>query len=472
MPRHRIAAFAGLLAALAVAGCRGEKAAPPPATPKVTVARPATAPVRDFLLYNGNLDTIDSVEVRARVKGILTNRYFTEGMEVTGKIKWINGETLYPGDLLYQIDKREYLTARAKAEAEVAQAKADIEKSRADVRNWEAQIELATAELKRVEDAVRRGVASTNDLDKAKATLDVNKAQLAAARAHVTASESARDSAASALRTAEIQLGYTDIRAEISGQIGRTAVTEGNLVGQNETTLLTGIIRVDKLYAMFDVPEKDVMEYLHDAEKYNLPIPPRGKIPMALRVPGNEGEWHAGEIDYVEGKVNTGTGTVRARAVVPNPRRAEWGWFGPPQTDARLFVPGMYVQVRMPRGPELPRLCLPEDAIMTGQEGRFVYVVGSQGLVEKRVVTVGPVVWKAPPLPPGVAVPMWALVNPKPPPPPEKGPPAPTRRPVYSVVAVMANLKPDDRVIVDGVQKARPGSPVAAEEWVMQPPAK
>src|SRR5262249_59881336 len=127
---------------------------------------------------------------------------------------------------------------------------------------------------------------SKTDLDKARATLDVNKAQLSAARAQKDASEGARDSAAAALHTAEIQLGYTDVRSPISGQIGRTLVTEGNLVGQDGPTLLTTVIRVDELYAYFDAPERDLLEYMRDAEKDGLPVPPADPTPLYVPSPG------------------------------------------------------------------------------------------------------------------------------------------------------------------------------------------
>ena len=107
---------------------------------------------------------------------------------------------------------------------------------------------------------------------------------------------------------------------------------------------------------------------------------------------------------------------------------------------------------------------------MTGQEGRFVYVVEANDVVKKRIVTLGPVVWKGPPPTPGQVTPSWTIENPTPAPPPEKGPPPPARREVRSVVAITEGLKAEDRVIVDGVQRARPESPVTPELWLMTPP--
>src|SRR5262245_14503866 len=205
MPRYRAPALAGLFLVLAVTagGCGGKKAAPPAAPPpKVTVSLSPSVLIQDYLEYNGRLATIETAEIRARVKGFLVKRYYQEGSEVTGKFTWVTGDVVYPGDLLFQIDKREYLTAQAKAKAELAQAEAQIETAKADTSNWQAQIELAKAELRRVEGSVAKGVGSQTDLDKAKATLDVNTAQLAAAQASLQANYAARNSAAAALRTA------------------------------------------------------------------------------------------------------------------------------------------------------------------------------------------------------------------------------------------------------------------------------
>jgi multidrug efflux pump subunit AcrA (membrane-fusion protein) len=452
MPYHRIIATVGLLTALIV-GCNKPNAAPQaPKPPAVMVIRPGTAAVSDNWEYNGHLEAMEVVEVRAKVKGYLTHIHFTGGKEIT------------KDTLLYEIDKREYLTAQAKAKADVAKAKADLIKATADIQNWEAQIEFARAEFKRVEDAVNRSVGSKNDLDKAQATLDVNKAQLASAKAARDAATAAVESAEAALHSAEIQLGYTEVRARIAGQIGRTIVDEGNLVGQSDPTLLNHIIRVDKLYAYFDVPEKDFLEYLRDAKSLSLPVPPAQTIPITFQVPGHDPNWYPGEIDYVEGSVNINTGTVRARAVVPNP-------FRPGSSEVRMFFPGLYIHVRVPKGSPRPQLVVPEEALLSGQEGRFLYVVGPNNIVEKRLVTLGPTVWKSPPLEPGVMPPCWVAENPNPGPPPEKGPPPPTRRMLKSLVAITAGLKAEDRLIVEGIQRSRPGAPVTPEEWVMKPPA-
>ena len=434
MPIHRITALLALIAGIAVAGCKGNKGAEPPPTPKVTVVRPVMTPVRDYFQYNGFLDTTETVAVRARVKGLLTDIHFVEGTEVT------------KGDPLYDIDQREFITAEKKALAEV-------EKAKADVLNWQAQIKLAEAELERAQTSNKQGVGSKTDLDKARAQLDVNKAQKDAAEAAVAAAEAA-------LHTARIQLGYTKIAAEISGRIDRTLVTRGNLVGQTEPTLLTTIVRMDELFVFFDAPEGDLVQYQRSQMNSPQPDPTSRKIDVEVQVAGEDGYTHMGKIDFRENRVDTSTGTVRIRGRLPNPA----------VNGVRALYPGLYAHVRVPSGEPRPRPVIPEDCLMTGQEGRFVFVVRADGEVEKRLVTVGATIWRTPQPIPGVVPPSWVIVNPNTQPAPGGGPPPPARIPVKSVVAITAGLTPDDRVIVEGVQKAKPKDKVEAEEWILKPP--
>ncbi len=436
MHHHRTAALLTLLAGICVTGCKDKSGAVTPPTPKVAVTHPVTTPVRDYYEYNGFLDTTETVEVKARVKGLLVGIHFTEGTEVK------------KGDLLYEIDQREYITAEKKAIAE-------LEKAKADVLNWDAQIRLADAELERAVTSSKSGVGSKTDLDKAKAQVDVNKAQKNAADAAVAAAEAA-------LQTARIQLGYTKITAEITGRIGQTRVTKGNLVGQTEPTLLTTIVRMDELYVFFDAPEGDLVQYQRAMMASPQPDPTSRTIDVEVRVTGEAGYSHMGKIDFRENRVDTSTGTVRIRGRLPNPA-------GP--TGARALYPGLYAHARVGGGEPGPQPVIPEDCLMTGQEGRFVYAVRPDDVVEKRLVTVGPSVWRAPPPAPGLVAPGWVLVNSNPGSAPEGGPPPAARRPVKSMIAITAGLTTGDRVIVDGVQQARPMQKVIPEEWVLKPPS-
>lgn len=425
-----------LAAASSLAGCGIQKpAAAPPPPPPVTVIRPVMTPVRDYWVYNGYLDTTKAVDVKSKIRGFLTDVEFAEGTEV--KV----------GDPLYKIDELEYKTAVRKADAE-------LKKAEAQIRSWEAQIIQSKADLERVNKAIASGVDSKVELDKAQATLDVRIAELASA--HAT-----RDAAASALKTAEIQLGYTDIRAKIAGRISRTRVDEGNLV-LADTTLLTTIVRVDELFVMFDAPEADFLAYQQAMSRSSHPDPNAELVPIEVGVTNEIGFPHHGFIDFRENRVETSTGTIRIRGRLDNPRVGK----------VRLLYPGLYARVRVPKSDPVPMPVLPEDCLLNGQEGRFVFVVDAEGVVKKRLVTVGASVWKAPPPEPGQSPPGWVAVNPHPAAAPPGSPPAPTRRAIKSVVAITAGIEPGDRVILEGLQQARPEAKVAPEEWVLNPPAE
>jgi RND family efflux transporter MFP subunit len=414
----------------AVGGCNKNKEAPPaPPPPKVGVAKPVVVPVQGFYEYNGTLETTQSVEIRARVKGFLTKVYFTEGTEVRGPNPDATDEDQKRGQKLYAIDQREFKTAERKAEAELAKAAADI-------GNWKAQIRLAGNEVDRLTQAGT--AASKNELEKAKATLEVNEAELKAA-------EASREAADAALHTSRILLGYTDIRAPIDGLISRTHVDEGNLVGQTDPTLLTTIVRMDELYVLFDAPERDLIEYQRALAGQKVPDPMAGSVPVMVGVTSEEGYPHKGTIDFRENRVDPGTGTIRIRGKVPNPKVAP--------NNVRLLYPGLYAKVRVPSGTPSDRPVIPEEALMTGQEGRYVYVVGKDNVVTKRTVTVGTQVYRAPP--PGgtdAPPPAWTLKSPT-----AGAPPGPVLR---SVVSIEKGLKPDDVIVVDGLQRARPGAAV------------
>lgn len=426
--RLRLAALVGVVL-FAPVGCRPEKPpaqTPPP--PAVTVAKPGTAKVQDYNQYNGYLEAVQEVSIRARVKGFLDEVLFKEGDEVEAKAP------------LYVIDPREYLSA-------VSRSKADIARAVADLASANAQVQLAEAELARL----RAGGVSIS-----KSELDKAVANLAAGKALVDVAKANQGSAEAALRNAELQLSYTDIRAPIAGRISRTLITPGNLVGQTEATLLTTIVSVDPIYVYFDVPERDLVEYQRSMSA--RPESAASTTPLQVGVATEDGFPHDGTIDFRENRVDTGTGTVRLRGRLDNPKV--------PPGDVRLLYPGLFARVRVPMGPEVERMVIPEDALMTGQEGRFVYVVGPENKVMKRSVTVGPLVWRAPPED-DQAKAGWALVPPKPGPDGKPVSPAVVR----SLVSVESTtLTRNDRVIVNGLQKARPGAAVTPDEWQLRPP--
>ncbi len=433
-PKRSLAALTLLasFATLTAVGCRRSKpdpVTPPPAS--VAVVKPGVLKVQVYYEYNGYLEAVEVVQVQARVEGMLTDILFKEGDEVP------------KGKPLYTIDNREYLSG-------VAKSKSDIARAEADIGNAKIQIRITQAEYDRLKGLGKD--VSKSELEKAESALVLNETQLKLATSN-------KGSAQASLATAELKLEYTDIRAEIAGRISRTRVTRGNLVGQKEPTLLTTIVSLDPLYVYFDVPERDFVEYQKSVAENTVQRPADGDLRVDVGVVNEEGYPHAGFIDFRDNRVETGTGTVRLRGRIPNPAVGS--------QKSRLLYPGLYSRVRIPRGEPTDMLVIPEDALMTGQEGQYVYVIGPENAVQKRTVKVGPQVWRQPqvndPKSSG-----WSLAAPK-----DSATPAPTLRSLVSVEKSKEpgkGLSQGDSVIVVGLQKARPGAPVDPEMWTLVAP--
>lgn len=410
----------------AFAGCQTEKKQPPtPSPPVVTVITPVPTEVQNYYDYNGMLDAVETVQIQARVEGFLDKMSYKEGDEV--KV----------GDPLYIIDPREFNSAVSRSRSDIARAKADVE-------NAKAQILLAESELSRLTSSG----GSKSELDKATAQLAANKAMLDVATAN-------RGSAEAAERTALLKLSYTDIKAPIAGRISRTLVTPGNLVGQKDATLLTTIVSVDPVHVYFDVPEKELVAYQRLLTREG--VERTATIPVEVGVGAEEGFPHRGTLDFQENRVESGSGTVRIRGILPNP-------IVPPR-NVRLLYPGLYCRVRVPAGSPQKRLAIPEDTLMTGQEGRFVFVIGADNVVQKRTVTVGQQVWRMNTMNKDSTM-SWTLTNPS----PAADSKVPTTAPVRTVVAIENGLEPGDRIVAVGLLRARPGQAVTPELWDFKAP--
>lgn len=412
-----ISTLALITALFYAAGCEQKRAAPPtPPPPVVTVTRPVTATVQSYHEYNGNLEAMETVQVQARVKGFLNEIAFTEGDEVK------------QGALLFKIDPREYTSVVKRAEADMRRATTEFERCKSEA---ERASKLLGSRALGIEDYEQRVAAR----DTASATLMQTQA---------------------AVEGAKLQLSYTEIHSPINGQISRAMVTRGNLVGQNENTLLTTIVSMDPLYVYFDTPERDLVDFQR-ARQAGIQADVLSKsLPVEVGITTEEGYPHAGKIDFRENRVDVGTGTVRLRGQIPNPH------VNPGKV--RLLYPGLYARVRVPTGAPRALLSIPEDALMTGQEGRFVYVVGEGDIIQKRTVQVGPQVSK-------VAVSTtgdrngWTLNATG-----ASATDAPQSIAVAAVVSIESGLKATDQIVVNGLMKSRPGSPVSPQLWELKPP--
>ena len=361
-----------LLVAMLLLGCqkKNEYVAPPP--PTVTVSRPARQVVINYAEFTGTTQAVESVELRARVEGFLEQILFKDSARVQ------------KGDLLFVIDPKPF-------QAKVDQAEADLMVSRAELK-------LAQTTLKLKEGAFKDRAVSEVEVIEARAKRDKARASVEAAQA--------------AVYTVRLNLSYTKIHAPISGKIGRNLVDIGNLVGAGERTLLATIVQNDPIYAYFNVSESDLLRYQQEYRKRQTPTNGNGKTRVYLGLSNESGYPHKGRVDYVDNRVHATTGTIQVRGVFPNP-------------DA-VLLPGLFARIRATLGKQENALLVPERALGSDQQGRFVLVVNDRNIVEYRPIKIG------------------AKVN--------------------GMRVIQSGVSADDRVIVNGLQRARPGAPVNPEQ--------
>lgn len=284
---------------------------------------------------------------------------------------------------------------------------AELNAAKAEVTSAKAQLQRARIELERAQRLFKQKAGAEADVVKWRGERDVAAAEVIRAEAKV--------------EKAELDLGYTQVTAPLDGRVGRNLVDAGNLVGEKEPTLLTTVTRYDPIYAYFNLNERDL---LHVLEKYRQEEGiPAGEAPRTLDIPvflglsNEEGYPHEGRFDFGESRVDPGTGTLQLRAEFPNPG-------DPPE-----ILPGLFVRVRMPVDERSGALLVSERALGTDQIGRYLMVVDEAGTVEKRPVVTGQL---------------------------EDG-----------LVVITEGLSADERVVVKGIQRARPGAQVDPEETDM-----
>ena len=326
---------AAVVLMLAVAGCgeKKEAAKGPPPAPEVVVmpVRVATVPV--VREYVGNVQAYRSVEVRARVEGILDRRHYTEGTDVR------------KGDLLYTIDPAQYEAKLRDAEGELARAQANLVNAR--------------AKANRLEPLAKEEAISRQDFDDAVAAQKSAEAQVDSARANV--------------ETAKLNVGYTRVVANESGRIGTTQVPEGRLVGRGEPTLLATIDRIDPIYVNFTMPDRDSIELRRAFEKGEIRAGTGAGTARFVLPDGSELS-DIGRIDFSDAQVNRETGTITQRAVLANPRRQ--------------LLPGMFVRVELKVGERPNAILIPQRAVVKMPNGHVAWVVGPDNKVERRDLVV------------------------------------------------------------------------------------
>ena len=324
-------------ASLALAACGAEQPAPPP-PPEVTVAEARAEALAEWDEYQGEFEAIDAVDIRPRVSGYLVRVAFTEGKEVR------------KGHVLFEIDPQPYQAALDERKADLARAQARLALTERDVERGERLV--AAQAISQEEQDTRLTLAS-----EARAAVEAAKA---------------------AVRAAELDLGYTRVRAPVDGRTGRAQVTEGNLViggSAGESTLLTTIVSLDPIYVYFEGDESAYLRYAHLDRTGERASSRTTANPVQIGLSDEEGFPHTGRMDFVDNRLDRETGTIRARAVVAN--------------RDRLFTPGMFARVRL-LGTGVRRVTvIPEVAVSTDQDRKFVFVLNPDSTVAYRAITLG-----------------------------------------------------------------------------------
>lgn len=318
-----------LLASVTAAGCDSQGQAPehqmPP--PVVNVAEVIAEPVTLWESFNGRVVAPETVELRPRVSGYIDKVAFEEG------------ELVQAGDLLFQIDPRPYRARARAARAELARAK--------------SQLALAKTEAGRAKPLLDKRAISREEYDRREATLASAEAQVSAARA--------------ALESAELELSYTRVTAPVSGRTGRAMITRGNLASADQT-LLTTLVSVNPMHVYFDADEQSALDsqQILDAESATA---------VRIGLAGDSGFPYRGTLDFIDNRLDPGTGTLQYRAELANPEGA--------------FRPGQFVRVQLPVAKLEQALLVNRKAVLTDQDRRYVFVVDANNTAARRQITPG-----------------------------------------------------------------------------------
>jgi membrane fusion protein, multidrug efflux system len=357
--------LAGLI--LLLTSCNRQHAPTSPSPPKVTVSQPVVRELIEWDEYTGRLEPVETVEVRARVNGYLDSTHFKEGAIVK------------KGDLLFVIDPRPY---------------------QADLDNAEAALKLARARLELAQNNQARAKKLLSARAISQEEADTRASDERVARATVEQSEAS-------VQTAKLNVEFTRVIAPISGRISRKLITEGNLInGGTGGTLLTNIVSLDPIYCYAEADEQSFLKYTRLAREGKRPSSREVRNPAYLSLADETGFPHKGYIDFVDNRLDSNTGTITGRGVFTNP-------------DLTL-TPGLFARVRIPGSGKYKAILLPDEAIVSNQSQKYLFVVNDKNTVEQRSVKLGPIVG-------GLRI-------------------------------IREGIKPQDWVIVNGVQRARPGA--------------
>ena len=368
----------GTVAAAVLTACQpqaGQQSAggPPPA-PQISVAEVISERVTEWDEFTGRLEAPQTVELRPRVSGYIEQVSFAEGSLVNA------------GDVLFVIDPKPF--------------EAEVNRLKADVIDAQSRAVLAERELKRGKRLKKQNAISQEELDNR-----VARAQQA--KANVQSREAA-------LAQAELDLGYTQVKAPISGRVSRALITKGNYVTAGQSQL-TSLVSTDKVYAYFDADEQTFLKYDRLAREGSRPNARDSRLPVLMGLMNDKDFPFSGQIDFMDNQVNQQTGTIRGRAVFDN-------------TDGR-FTPGLFARIKLVGSASYDGILIDEKAIGTDLSNKFVLVLDENNKVQYRPVTLG------------------AKQN--------------------GLRLIRQGLVPGDTIVVNGLQRVRPGAPVNPTQVAM-----
>ncbi len=336
MPSRSLLLVSGLWFSGVLLGCSANPLAPPPPA-AVSVAPVLQRDVSEWDEFSGRLEAVDQVEIRPRVSGYIKRVTFTEGREVK------------KGEVLFEIDAREY--------------QADLERAQAQLEQARTAADLAQREVDRARKLVNVQAISREEFD-SRTSAQANGA------AAVKAVEAA-------VATARLNLGWTGVRSPINGRVSRAEVTEGNLVqsGPPDATLLTTVVSLDSMYLYFDSDEQTYLRYSGRAAAAGNRGWRDARFPVYLGLANETGFPHEGHLDFVDNRIDPASGTIRTRAIFSN--------------RDRRFTPGLFARVKLVGSQRTPALLVRDAAIGTDQDRKFVLVLGPGDSLAYRPVEIG-----------------------------------------------------------------------------------
>lgn len=365
-----------MLTVATLAACQGDQNQyVPPPPPRVTVSQPLQQPVTEYLELTGNLQAYDIVDLVARVEGFLTS------------INFQDGDMVKKGQSLFVIEPQPYQAKVQLREANVEQQKALLLRAE---QEYARQLRL-----------IKDNATAQSEVEKWRAERDAAKAALDESRAN--------------LELAKINLGYTQVVAPFDGRIERHLKDVGNLVGAGQPTNLSTIVRLDPIYAYFNVNELDLVRIMQEYRDQQVKSSARVEHPVFLQIAGEEDYPHQGKLDFASSLLNATTGTLLLRGIFDNPMVGS----------APVLLPGMFAQIRIPINVREGALLVPDSALRISQGKHYLLVVDEHDTVDERPVEIGTLDGE--------------------------------------MRVIQTGLKADEWVVVDGVQFARPGAKVNPE---------